>query len=144
MAEKDIAFRLLKVATRQFATFDVEFKEKERILLNSNISFGIDQNNKFIACFCDFGFLMNNKPLIKLETQCEFQIKDEAWQLGVNEKEGFIEFPVSFLRHLAMLTVGTSRGILHAKTEGSKFNKFVLPTINVSEIIKSNTKFKLE
>ena len=34
------------------------------------------------------------------------------------------------------MTIGTTRGILHAKTEGTCFNKYVLPTINVTEIIK--------
>ncbi len=49
--------------------------------------------------------------------------------------------PKGLLCHLAMLTVGTSRGILHAKTEGTCFNKYVLPTINVTEIIKEDASF---
>lgn len=52
--------------------------------------------------------------------------------------------PKGFLCHLAMLTVGTSRGILHAKTEGTCFNKYVLPVINVTEIIKGDASFSLD
>jgi len=41
----------------------------------------------------------------------------------------------------AMLTAGALRRILHAKTEGTSFNKYVLPTINVTGIIKEDAKF---
>ena len=47
-----------------------------------------------------------------------------------------------FMQHIAMLTVGTTRGILHAKTEGTCFNKYVLPAINVAELIKDDVEFE--
>jgi hypothetical protein len=34
-----------------------------------------------------------------------------------------------------MHTVGTIRGILHCKTEGTPFNALILPPINVSEMV---------
>jgi hypothetical protein len=40
-----------------------------------------------------------------------------------------------------MLTIGTSRGILHAKTEGTEFNKFILPTINVNQLVEKDAEF---
>lgn len=58
-----------------------------------------------------------------------------------NSVTNTLVIPKGFLRHLAMLTVGTSRGILHAKTEGTCFNKYVLPTINVTLIIKEDATF---
>jgi len=38
------------------------------------------------------------------------------------------------------LTVGTVRGILHTKTEGTNFNGFVIPTINVTELVTSDVR----
>jgi hypothetical protein len=35
-----------------------------------------------------------------------------------------------------MLTIGTTRGVLHAKTEHTLFNQYLLPTINVNDIVK--------
>jgi hypothetical protein len=37
-----------------------------------------------------------------------------------------------------MLCVGTLRGVLHAKTENSVYNKFYLPTINVNDLVKTD------
>ena len=37
-----------------------------------------------------------------------------------------------------MIAVGTARGILHAKTEATKFNQFLIPPINVVELIKDD------
>lgn len=45
---------------------------------------------------------------------------------------GSIMVPKSLLTHFAVLTVGTTRGILHAKTENTRLNHFSLPPVNVS------------
>ncbi|MPN63841.1 hypothetical protein SDC9_211608 [bioreactor metagenome] len=50
--------------------------------------------------------------------------------------------PKNFMQHLAVITIGTARGILHAKTENTPFNQYVLPTINVSEMIKDDVTFE--
>lgn len=43
-----------------------------------------------------------------------------------------------------MLTIGTTRGVLHSKTENTPFNSFLLPTLNVMELVKKDVVFKLE
>ena len=55
-----------------------------------------------------------------------------------------VSFPKGFMAHLAVITVGTTRGVLHAKTENSKFNKYFLPTINVNELVKNDISFALD
>jgi len=37
-----------------------------------------------------------------------------------------------------MLSVGTARGILHAKTENTPYNEFIIPLINVTEAVKAD------
>ena len=39
---------------------------------------------------------------------------------------------------MATIVVGTVRGIIHAKTEGTVLNAIVLPPINLTEIIKDD------
>lgn len=39
------------------------------------------------------------------------------------------------MAHLTTIMVGTARGILHAKTENTLFNQFLLPTIDVTELV---------
>ena len=62
----------------------------------------------------------------------------------VDNKTNTLNVPHGFPGHLAMLTGGTTRGILHAKTEGTCYNQYVLPTINVTEIIKEDASFGLD
>jgi hypothetical protein len=51
--------------------------------------------------------------------------------------------PKGFLAHLAMITTGTSRGVLFAKTEATPFSKFIIPTLNVSEMIYEDAIFDI-
>ena len=44
--------------------------------------------------------------------------------------------------HFAVLTIGSARGILHAKTEGTPFNEFLLPTIDVNNMLEEDVIFK--
>ncbi|NOQ75958.1 MAG: hypothetical protein GQ574_28385 [Crocinitomix sp.] len=69
-------------------------------------------------------------------------VSDETWLLLTDEQE--LVFPKGFIRHLSVICVGTARGILHAKTEGTKFNEFILPTINVEDLIQEDASFELK
>ena len=37
-----------------------------------------------------------------------------------------------------MLTIGTARGVLHSKTENTPYNKYLLPTLNVSDLVNND------
>ena len=138
---KSVGFSLKKVTTEQFAIIDEGFDEKGRIRLNTSMRFAADEKQKYIAVFTSFIFDSNDKPFLLVEASCHFSIKTNAWAEMLNSEMNALIVPKGFLCHLAMLTVGTSRGILHAKTEGTCFNKYVLPTINVTEIIKEDATF---
>jgi hypothetical protein len=138
---KSIGFSLKKVATEQFAIIEDGFDEKGKVRLNTSMRFAADEKAKFIAVFTSFIFDSNNKPFLLIEASCHFSIEDVAWIEMFNSEINSLSVPKGFLCHLAMLTVGTTRGILHAKTEGTCFNKYVIPTINVTEIIKEDVSF---
>jgi hypothetical protein len=55
-----------------------------------------------------------------------------------------LTIPKGFLAHLAMISVGTARGILHCKTENTIFNNFVLPLVNVASMIPEDEQFELQ
>lgn len=42
---------------------------------------------------------------------------------------------------MAVLAVGTTRGILHTNTENTPFNQFLIPAINVAQLVKEDFKF---
>ncbi|WP_170857241.1 hypothetical protein [Flavobacterium micromati] len=76
---------------------------------------------------------MKKKPFITIQLNCNFEIGVESFNDLV--VDGKIIIPSWFIAHVAMITVGSSRGILHSKTEGTIFNKYSLPTRNVAEMI---------
>ena len=139
-----IGFALRKVTTEQFAILEEGFNDKGKIKLNTSLRFAADASKKIVAVFALFTFYSDQKPFIKIEAGCHFSIKDTAWGAMVDNKTNKLNVPKGFLGHLAMLTVGTTRGILHTKTEGTCYNQYVLPTINVSEIIKEDVSFSLD
>jgi hypothetical protein len=48
----------------------------------------------------------------------------------INEDQKSITFPKAFTDHLLVITTGTLRGALHAKTEDTIFNRFLLQLAN--------------
>lgn len=139
-----IGFSLGKITTEQFAIIESSFQEGEEVQFSIDIKFGINEKNKTIAVFISPGFYQKEKPFLLLEVACHFTIADNAWESFKSKGKTKITIPVGFIRHLSMLTVGTARGVLHSKTENTSFNDFLLPTINLTSIIKSGVTFKLE
>jgi hypothetical protein len=143
MKEKKVGFMLRKIVTEQFATIESVLNEQENVQLSVGINFGISEENKILGCITHFGFITNDKPFILIQVKCEFEIDAHSWSGFINPDLNRISFPKGFLSHLAVITVGTVRGVLHAKTENTPFNQYFLPTINVTEFLKEDISFDL-
>jgi hypothetical protein len=137
----NISFALKKLTTEQFAIIEDSYSETAIIRLSTNIRSGADESQKMVAVFSSFTFEADNKPFIVIEAGCHFQIEEKEWDEMLKKDTHTLIVPKGFMSHLAMLTVGTTRGILHAKTEGTCFNKFMIPPINVAEMFTENTIF---
>lgn len=141
MAENNssINFSLLKISTDQFALFEENHLEDGKINLNTNMSFGLNVEDKAFSISIKFTFEMKKKPFMTTQVTCFFGIEKATWEsFKLDDK---VIFPKDFVAHMAMLTVGTSRGVLHSKTEGTLFNKYILPTLNVVEMIPEDVVF---
>ena len=109
-----------------------------------NFRFAADQQQKLIGVFASFTFESKQKQFLIIEAGCHFSIDPDSWSKMLNDSANELKVPKDFLQHMSMLTVGTTRGILHAKTENTCFNKYLLPTINLKNIIKEDSIFKFE
>lgn len=138
-----IGFFLSKITTEQFAIIESAFNDNVAIEFNINSKYGINEKDKMIAAFIAPAFAQNNTPFLVLEVACHFKIAEEAWNKYVNKEKTKLNLPIGFIRHLTMLAIGTARGVLHSKTENTDFNKFILPAINVNEIVKKGIAFDL-
>lgn len=141
-AKKNISFRLLNIVTEQFATFELE-NIPDTNELNSELQFSINPENRVVACRIKFQFLHENQTIVVLTIVCNFDIEVNSWNKDIvsNKK---ITLSKHLLEHLCVLTVGTARGILHAKTENTFFNKFMIPTLDVSNLVEKDVVFEIE
>ncbi|OFY48324.1 MAG: hypothetical protein A2W85_10145 [Bacteroidetes bacterium GWF2_41_31] len=139
-----VKFALIRILTEQFATLDENFVDKEEISLGVNIKFGVDVPLRAITVFVTIRFEVKSQPFLLLEAGCIFGVSPQSWESFIQPDAKIILIPEGFLTHLSVITTGTCRGILHSKTEGTAYNRFLLPTINVTELVKGDISLPLE
>lgn len=138
MEQKQVGFVLQAIKTEQFAILDENFNQKKPVELDSQLQFKFDQRKNLIGVEIGFEYFQAKKVLLKIVVSCHFKIEVESWQSFLAIHGGKMVVPKGFLAHLAMITVGTARGVLHAKTESTFFSKFIIPAINVVEMISDD------
>ncbi len=138
-----VGFTLQGIKTEQFAIFEENYFPKKEVGLGTELQFKLDQTNNQIGVFLGFEFMQTKKVFIKILVSCHFKINEDNWGEFIQKEETKLTVPKGFLAHIAMITTGTARGVLFAKTEGTEFSKFIVPTLNVSEMIPENASFVL-
>lgn len=140
MDNQNISFALAKITTEQFAIIKDDISDRT-IQLESNLRFAATEEKKLVGVFAKFSFLSKQIPFMVIECGCHFKIKKESWDQLTDKKNSCITIPKNILQHLSVITVGTTRGVLHSKTEQTKLNHLFLPTINIKEIINEDHSF---
>ena len=134
MKTTPISFLLKGISTNQFALIKESYQEGQEIKIESNLRFGVDKDNAGIIVIFNVKLDCGDSPFLVLEIACEFDIEKKSFESLKDSDKKSITLPMNFSRHLAVLTVGTSRGVLHAKLEHTDFKQFFLPTINVTNL----------
>lgn len=137
---KQIQFALQNIKIEQFAIISDEIKANKAIQLNNNINFEVSKDSKVVNTRILISFRQGDKTILVLETVTSFVIEINSWQSL--KKSNSIIIPRSFLMHLAAVAFGTTRGILHAKTQDTALENFILPLTNFDEIIKTDLKIE--
>jgi len=135
--DAEIKFKLSKIETLHFEKSRVKKNLSLDIIdIQINLNFEVNFQQKSIGTIFGVKYFEEEKNLIELFVKLVFEIEQETWQ-KLHEGNS-IKIPRDFARHLAVLSVGTARGILHCKTEKTVYNKLVLPPINLTEVIKQD------
>ncbi|MBQ3734344.1 MAG: hypothetical protein II859_10325 [Bacteroidales bacterium] len=129
-----------QIRVNQFAILSDDAPNGE-IPVEFGVQFKTDTVGKWIAVAFKTQYMNGSAPMLLLEIQCDFQVKPEDWDSLVND--GKLVFPIEFLRHIALHTVGSARGILFCKTEGSPFSRFILPPVNLETMISQDLEIPL-
>lgn len=133
-----IGFQLIGIRTEQFGIVDQDFDTSKPLEILLNFNLAKEDQTKVVSVLFLSKFMDQNKIIMILECSCHFKITDESWDQFQESNSNSLILPQGFITHLALITVGTARGILHSKTEGTKFNGHVLPTLNLTSIFTSD------
>lgn len=127
--EKHIKFRIQRIETLQFAKLHEEVNEDQLSFL-VNFGFGIDPEAMFVRTTFNYELLSESKSCVIIEVAVDFEINPECFEEQF-KKDGKLFIKKDFAIHLAVVTVGTARGILHEKIKESPLSKYPIPTVNV-------------
>jgi len=135
-----VHFRIKSISTNQFAILD-KSKLNQNLKIELKVLLNIDVEEKIISVNLSFNFTYRSKKIMILEVSNDFEIKKEDWPKLM--KDSVIHIDKNLALHLAMITVGTARGILHCRTSMMDLQPYVLPSINLFEIIKEDVEIPL-
>ena len=128
-----IRFRMVRINVDQFAILTDRFPENGGLSFSVTPGFAYSVEGHRVASRLEISFKKDGANLLVMVLVCEFEIHPDDWG-GVCDGES-ITIPKEVLELLTAQTVGTARGVMYCKTEGTPFNAFILPPINVTEII---------
>lgn len=132
-----IKFKLVKIKTDEFAIIQAKENEEKEFQVDVSFGFKLNPGNRIISIIGEINFERSENPFIKLTISCNFQIEEESWKKGFEVENGY-RISKGFATHLAIIVVGTARGVLHAKLEDTLFNHYFLPTIDLSGTFKED------
>jgi hypothetical protein len=129
-----IPYRIIQIVTRKFEQHPDLLVGGSNAQVVSEYNFAVSVAEHRIRCISKFVFLQGENTLLELELVCIFDVEHGAF--NDLKKEGELIVPVEFLRYMATICVGTARGDIHARTEGTTLSNIILPPINLVEAIK--------
>jgi hypothetical protein len=142
MGNDKIGFALVGLKTEQFATFEDNFTSKAKTELKTGLEFKFNKEQKVVAVYVTTIFEQKKKAFLKLQVSCHFNISDDSFEKFCDDLK--IVFPKGFMTHITMISISSVRGVLHAKTEGTEFNKYLLPTLDVTKMVEEDIKFDIK
>ena len=136
MTYNQLGFAFIGLRTVSFAKIEAAYKKTGETDLITGLSFGLDIEDHTISCNTKFSFeRKKDQPFLILEVQGLFEINKKDFLNKVKQNNDSYLIAQNLAIHFAVLTVGAARGILHAKTEGTIYNQFILPTIDLKKMI---------
>lgn len=142
MPAAPIPFDIKSIETEEFATIDSCYNSEAEIGINTGFSFGINKEEHSLAVKLAISFECDKGTFIKLTLACQFEVEEKAFQKFYSKKSKFYTVPKGFYTHLCVITIGTARGILHTRLSNTKYKQYLLPSMNISEMLKEDVIFE--
>lgn len=143
---KDLAlsFKLVDITTDEFAILEDSYTDGENVTMGTFVNFGHDRVNRVLGAHLKFQFEQNEKPFLVISATCGFQLEESAWESLLDEDGQKLVIPEGFASHMAVIAVGTIRGILYEKTKDTPFKEYIIPPINLTDLIEKDVEIEFE
>ena len=141
-SKKGVGFALQGIKTEQFEIFEDNFQESQKATMTTNIQFALNTADLVIVVFFQIEFKQSENVLLKFVLSSHFKVEKASWTEFENNTESKIIVPKGVLAHLSAISASTARGVLFAKTEGTPLSRFIVPLINVAEMIPEDAVFE--
>ena len=141
MKSSKITFSLAAIDTVQFATIGNAPAITDNIEETITLSFTILEASRIIDC--NFGYTLSKSKaaFITIQVVCSFQLAQKDFNKLLHA--AVLKIPVDAAQQITMHTIGTTRGILHSKTENTPFNDFPVGLIDIQDIVNEDIPVEL-
>ena len=127
-----IPFRIFKIENDPIELHADIVENLSDLEFGFQVSFNGDLKNRIVGCKTEYLFKQKGNIISSLTVYCYFMIEDGFVKSKIEDNKLLLS--KDFLRYLATISVGTARGIQHAKTQGTILNNLVIPPINLMEV----------
>ena len=127
MKKKDIDVDIRRLEVKQFAMLD--FPDEEVVSLVENIHVSSDYKNRLIVVIVSAEYSYKEKKCLIIDVANYYTINEKYWNEISKSNSLAVTLPKSFISWLIEVSVNNTRGVLSARTEHTKFDKFILPLI---------------
>lgn len=131
-----IDFSMKQIKVEQFAILSETLPKDSNVNVESTFSVSVDSKSHTVGMRVKINYLAEKEVLLTLTLVCMFAISDESWNSLISND--VITIPRGFLVHMAVHTLGTARGVLFCKAEGTVFQQIILPPMNVDAAFKED------
>lgn len=138
-----VGFSLVAISTEQFATSPQFYAATRETQVSTRFYFKANTEDKRVGVFFPVEFLQNGVPFVSLEVACHFRLTPKSWKAYYDLDSGTVLLPKHQAQHLAMITVGTARGVLHARLDRTPFSHFILPALDITTMIKGDMRISV-
>jgi hypothetical protein len=139
-----VKFALVSMKTEQYALLESIYDEnkKESVRINTGITIKFNKEDQIVVVSPKFTFSQDTSPFIIIEVASFFKIEDESWKTIYNKTDEQLNLSKGLAAHLAAVSIGVIRGVLHTKTEQTPFNSFIIPLVNVKKGFEEDLQIK--
>jgi len=135
-----ITFSMNKIDLHQFAIVMQDIEKKDIKEIKVMLNFQVMSETYNIGVSARFEFVGHDKSLAAIaEVGCLFSIRQDDWKREIQDKGAV---PKWILSLFAVHTVGTARGVVYVKTEGTPLRGLIIPPVNVDQMIEGDLQLK--